>query len=149
MKINKLVEKSFKISEEKGFWKHYDSILEKMKKGNFTDKEIDAFKNSFINQKIMLIVSELSELMETLRKDKRCLCDKKLLDELKNQFNKDTELFYMRFVHHIKDTFEDEIADVMIRIGDLIGKLNINIETHINLKQKFNSLRETMHSKKF
>ena len=147
---NDLVKKSHKTSEEKGFWKHYDSVLKKISKGNnFSEEEIDAVRNAFINQKMMLIVSEISEMMESLRKSKRCECDEELLKEIEQQFNDNPDLFQMRFIHHIKDTFEDELADVMIRLGDLIGKMDINIEKHIELKQKFNSLREKMHGKKF
>jgi len=145
-----LVKKSFGTSEEKGFWKHYDSVLNKISKGNnFSDEEIEAVRTAFINQKIMLVVSELAEMMESLRKSKRIECDISILDELKTQFIDKPDLFYMRFIHHVKDTFEDELADVMIRLGDLIGKLEIDIETHIELKQKFNSLREQMYGKKF
>lgn len=145
-----LVEKSFKIAEEKGFWKHYDSVMDKVSKGTeFSKEEQDAIHKAFINQKIMLIVSELGELMETLRKDMIIECDDDLLNELQEQYETDPELFYMRFIHFQKDRFEDELADVMIRLGDLIGKLGIDIEKHIDMKQKFNSLREKMHGKKF
>lgn len=150
MEIKELVKKSNEIAEEKGFWKHYDTILHKMKKhNNFSEEEIEAFRIAFITQKIMLTVSELSELMETLRLDKKTTCGKVVIDDLFVQFDKNPDLFYMRFIHHIKDTFEDELSDVMIRLADLMGKLGIDIETHINLKQKYNSLREKMHGKKF
>ena len=88
-------------------------------------------------------------MMESLRKTKRCECDKELLSEIEQQFEDQPDLFYMRFIHHVKDTFEDELADVMIRLGDLTGKMDIDIEKHISLKQKFNSRREKMHGKKF
>jgi NTP pyrophosphatase (non-canonical NTP hydrolase) len=150
MEINNLVKKSFDTSKEKGFWKHYDSVLKKISKGNnYSEEEVEAVKNAFINQKIMLVVSELSEMMEALRKSKNVECGDKILKELKEQFSENPKLFYMRFIHHVKDTFEDELADVMIRLGDLVGKLEVDIETHIDLKQKFNSLREEMYGKKF
>ena len=147
---NDLVKKSYETSEEKGFWKHYDSVLNKISKGNnFSEEEIDSVKNAFINQKMMLIVSEISEMMESLRKSKRCECDDDLLNEIEQQFEEQPDLFHMRFIHHVKDTFEDELADVMIRLGDLTGKMDIDIEKYISLKQKFNSKREKMHGKKF
>jgi len=150
MKIKDLVKTSNKNSEEKGFWSHYDSVLDKISKSeNFTDDELDAVKGAFINQKMMLIVSEISEMMEALRKTKRCECNVELLEEILQQFEDQPQLFSMRFIHHVKDTFEDELADVMIRLGDLIGKLDIDIEKHIDMKQKYNSLREKMHGKKF
>lgn len=150
MNVKNLVDVSYKNSDEKGFWKHYDSVMCKISKGNnFSKEEREAVKNAFINQKIMLIVSELGELMETLRKNKFIECGDDILTELQQQYETDPDLFYMRFIHFQKDRFEDELADVMIRLADLIGKLEIDIEKHIDLKQKFNSLREKMHGKKF
>lgn len=149
MNIKKLINESYKTAERKGFWKEYNSVLKKMDNGDYTDEEIESVKNAFINQKIMLIVSELGELMETLRKNKFIEVDDNILNELQEQYETNPDLFYMRFIHFQKDRFEDELADVMIRLGDLIGKLEIDIEKHIDLKQKFNSLRENKHGKNF
>jgi len=49
----------------------------------------------------------------------------------------------------IKDTFEDELADVQIRLADLSGWLGINLQRHTELKAEYNSGREHMHGKKF
>ena len=48
-----------------------------------------------------------------------------------------------------KDTFEDEIADVMIRLCDLCGELNIDIEKQIEWKTSHNKTRENKHGKSF
>ena len=55
----------------------------------------------------------------------------------------------MRFIHLIKDTFEDEISDVFIRLGDLCGSLDIDIEKHLDMKMTFNELRGKKHNKLF
>jgi len=150
MKVKDLVKTSHETSKEKGFWKYHDLVLDKMSEnGNFTEDELNAVRDAFINQKMMLIVSEISEMVEALRKTERCKCDVKLLDNILQQFTDKPQQFSMRFIHHVKDTFEDELADVMIRLGDLIGKLDIDIEKYIEMKQKFNSIREKMHGKKF
>lgn len=149
MEIKDLIKKSHEIANEKGFWKEYDTIIEKMKNDNYSNEELESVKNSFINQKIMLIVSELGELMETLRNNKFIEFNDDIYEELKNQYKDSPQLFYMRFIHFQKDRFEDEISDVIIRIADLIGKLDIDIEKHIELKQNFNSLRKEKHGKKF
>jgi NTP pyrophosphatase (non-canonical NTP hydrolase) len=47
----------------------------------------------------------------------------------------------------IKDSFEDEIADCIIRLLDLCGFMGINIEKHIQLKMWFNEFREYKHGK--
>jgi len=53
------------------------------------------------------------------------------------------------FKEQVKDTFEDEIADVFIRLGDLVGYLNIDIEKHIKMKMQYNATRPKLHGKEF
>jgi len=72
---------------------------------------------------LMLIVSELSEALEADRNCKHGL--------------------------FVKDNFEDEIADVFIRLGDLCGYLGIDIEKQIEWKMKFNESRERLHGKRY
>lgn len=50
---------------------------------------------------------------------------------------------------NIKDTFEDEIADAVIRLFDLAKGLGIDLEWHIQQKMEFNKTRERMHGKKY
>jgi hypothetical protein len=42
----------------------------------------------------------------------------------------------MAFETHIKSSFEDEVADVAIRLFDLCGGLGIDLEKHIELKDE-------------
>jgi len=49
---------------------------------------------------------------------------------------------------YVKDTFEDELADTIIRILDLCGYLGIDIDEHINLKMAYNRERPYKHNKK-
>lgn len=91
----------------------------------------------------MLMVSELSESLESIRKNK---FTNELNDNIDNLTDDD---FIKYFENNIKDSFEDEISDVFIRLGDLCGKFNINIEKHIKLKQKYNETRDKMHGKNF
>lgn len=86
---------------------------------------------------LMLIVSELGEAMEAYRKDH--YTGKYALQ--KNISNNDFELF-------IKDRFEDEIADTIIRLLDLCGYMKIDIDTHVALKMKYNESRPYKHGKK-
>lgn len=88
---------------------------------------------------LMLVVSELSEAMEADRKGRYANFDK----------------YYKGIAHgdpfetYIKDSFEDELADVIIRILDLCGAKDIDIEKHIELKMKYNQTRDKMHGKKY
>ena len=47
----------------------------------------------------------------------------------------------------IKDTHEDEIADVFIRLFDYCGGMNIPIGDHIAAKISYNSTRPYKHGK--
>jgi len=70
----------------------------------------------------MLIVSELAEALEASRKGKQASLE---AYELYKPFaNFDVEMFKA----HVKDTFEDELADVVIRILDFCFVENIDIE---------------------
>ena len=74
-----------------------------------------------INTSLLLIASEVYEAMEEHRASDR-------LD---------------RF-----DAFGDELADVLIRVADLAGYLNIDLETRVKAKMAANEMRPPMHGGK-
>lgn len=82
-----------------------------------------------------LIHSEVSEAFEAFRKDR--LFDNSLKKELKSS-KKDWK---EKFETNVKDTMEDEIADSIIRLLDMCGKLDIDIEFHIQQKMEYNATR--------
>ncbi len=86
---------------------------------------------------LMLIVSELSEALEAYRKDK--FVDK---NDLEGEFDKD------KFKEKVKDTFEDEIADALIRILDMCGHMDIDIAKHVYQKLLYNRTRGYKHGGK-
>lgn len=45
--------------------------------------------------------------------------------------------------------FNEELADVFIRLGDLCGKMNIDIEKEIERKMEINEKRPYLHGKKY
>jgi NTP pyrophosphatase (non-canonical NTP hydrolase) len=47
----------------------------------------------------------------------------------------------------LKIHFSDEMADALIRILDMCGGLDIDIEKHVELKLRYNSLRPKLHGK--
>lgn len=103
-------------------------------------------KKENIGQTLCLIHSEISEALEAIRKDKKA----SLMAFDYREEDRETDLdFQSDFTALIKDTFEDEIADTFIRLMDLVGALEIDIDRHIELKRKFNSLREYKHGKAF
>jgi len=108
------------------------------------------FTDSNISQRLMLIVSEVSEAFEAFRKDRRAFKEfklgnvlgeeKTLLSDLKT-FNTGKDYWMMLFEKHVKDSLEDEMADVIIRALGFCGENNIDIEKHIELKMKYNEMR--------
>lgn len=107
---------------------------------NNVEKGFDDAYN--LGELLMLITSELSEALESHRKGK-----------FSNwvSYQKDLSVCgeIESFKLHIKDSFEDEIADAIIRLLDLVGRLNIDIEKHINAKVSFNKSRPYKHGKNY
>ena len=124
---------------------------------------IDAkgFKKENVPTYLMLTVSELSEALEADRKNRHA--DLKAFKEqlpvlfvcpgCYSQLSVPTEegirMFKEAFETHIKDTFEDEIADTFLRLMHLCGEFNIDIETHIRAKMAYNDLRPVRHGKAY
>lgn len=86
----------------------------------------------------MLIVTELGEAMEAYRKNNYS-------DIYIESFNSNISI--MDFETFFKNTFEDELADVIIRLLDLCKYMKIDIEKHIELKMKYNESRPYKHGK--
>ena len=122
MKINEIIKAVHENAVDKGFWKN--------------KREVGTL--------LMLCVSELSEAMEADRKNRFASIEK-----FCNSLHVKNATFQKSFESNIKDTFEDELADTVIRIFDICGGMNINLEEHIKLKIEYNQSREKMHGKKY
>ena len=92
---------------------------------------------------LMLIVSEVAEANEAARINK--FADPQLVLEM----NPENCGITRDFLDLVKDTFEDEIADTIIRLLDLCAYMNIDIEKHISLKLAYNKTRPYKHNKLF
>lgn len=124
--LNKLSKIVYNYNKEKGFWE--------------TERETGTI--------LMLIVSEIAEALEADRKD--VFFDHTKNIQWKNDWHKATESEDVKnFVENVKDTFEDEIADTFIRLLDLCGARNIDIEWHIKQKLAYNKTREYKHGKNY
>lgn len=116
--------------KEKGFWQSmYDvtSFLE-LHEHALNKNTIKATKDAFIAQKIALVGTELSEAVESMRK---------------------TDYEANGYGIGVKDSFADEIADTIIRLLDLCGELQIDIDTQIKWKMLHNRSRAEKHGKEF
>lgn len=121
MSLNDLRNEMHKAAKEKGFWKGQRNV----------------------GELLMLIVSELGEGIEAHRKKRYCDMDK-FEAALKSGAD-----FKTAFETHVKDTFEDEMADALIRILDLCGGFDINIQNQVTYKLKYNQTREQLHGKSY
>jgi NTP pyrophosphatase (non-canonical NTP hydrolase) len=129
-----LIKRAHGTAKEKGFW--------------------DTERN--VSEMLMLIVSEVAEAQEALRKNHyanqevvNSLAQDLELDKTDEEFLLKTLVWKGKFEDNIKSTFQDEIADVAIRLFDLCGGLNIDLQKHIELKMKYNSMRGYKHGKAF
>ena len=97
-----------------------------------------------VPEKLMLTVTELSEAMEAYRKIPALI---QLVLGHKVAMRK----FYSGPMYQkhkeVLDNFNEELADVAIRLFDLAGSLQIDLEKEIRKKMKTNETRPQMHDK--
>lgn len=120
--IKSLVADAHSNAVTKGFWK----------------------KDREIGTSLMLIVSELGEALEA---DRNHLWSKESIPPITEYDS--TENYLEAFEIFQKDTFEDEIADVFIRLADLCGRYHIDIESFIRAKLHYNAHRPHKHGKEY
>lgn len=137
MNIKETAKEIHEISKSKGFY--------------------DNKKN--IGEMLMLVVSELSEALEADRKEEhfnnihwggdraniKDIIDGKVLSEIDSVLESQKNTFE----DFVKNKFEDEIADSIIRLLDISEYMNIDIEWHIRAKMEYNKSRERLHGKKY
>lgn len=147
--IKQLAKQSYQNSADHGFW---DS----------------PHTPETIPNKLMLIVSELAEALESYRdpeSDNLVKVPVSVIETLLRgtaiEGDPTDEVDYPRQVEawaelaNIYDKwkakpkgFNTEIADAFIRLGDLVGAFGIDIETAIQEKHEFNKGRPRMHGRK-
>ena len=102
--FNLLRDKAYKIAKDKGFHEE-----------KYSDEHY-----------LVLVISELSEALEAFRKG-RCIYE---YSDVYNNYKERIDVFYknnntlafdINFGNRIKDTFEYELADIVIRLLDLAG----------------------------
>lgn len=105
-------------------------------------------KEKNIGEMLALIHSEVSEALEADRKDKYCDWSYDASPIIQQESLSD-DRFKELFETEVKNKFEDELADIMIRVMDLAAFKKINLDWHIKAKMRYNSLREKYHGKKY
>lgn len=150
MELKDIIEQSNTTATEKRFWEDCENNIKKMKglPKHFSDEDIDRIKMAFYNEKIALIASELGEATESMRIGRFYRGGENGIKELM-KMSEENGMYPATYTTHVKDTFEDEIADTFIRLCDLCFKMGIDIETFIKLKLEYNKRRNERHGKKF
>ena len=129
MEIKEIMTEIYQNNEQKGFWENKDS------------------KN--IGELLMLCVSELAEALEAHRTNHKADILKFNQEIQDDTIVNSPEKYKVQFEKHIKNSFEDEIADTVIRLFDLSEGLGIDLEKHIRLKIEYNKLRPFKHGKAY
>lgn len=148
MNIAKIIKEHHKMMIEKGFYdcpecedpvRINEDVYEQIDCKHCKNTGIDPNKN--ISELLMLIVSELGEALEAHRCGRFTNWDnynryfKDISKSSIDRFHMDegSLLMYRKEVQNlfecqIKDTFEDEIADVFLRLFSVLGYLQIDVE---------------------
>lgn len=104
------------------------------------------FQSDWLNvpEKLMLIVTELAEAMESYR----CI-DPQFLMTLKYPISPKelTSPEQLKDSLNKMENFQEELADALIRLVDLMSALHIDIEDVMSKKMAINELREHRHGK--
>lgn len=125
-----------KLKEEPKSFKGLNEMTKAIYEGNKAKGFWDNERN--VGETLMLVVTELAEAMEAHRKGNTAPPTLNMPEVSRDNF----EMFF-------KDTFEDEVADAVIRILDLCGGWGIDLEWHVREKVKYNAGRERLHGKQY
>ena len=117
MEIKDLIIEAHENAVNHGFWEDWDCLNGEIYE-NCTSETQDAMGDNAISTRLMLIVGEVAEAMEALRKSDN-------------------------------SNFKEELADIVIRVADLCGGLDIDLETEIRKKMDKNKDRPYKHGKAF
>ena len=128
------IKRAYENAKSKGFHLDDDEMRNKFK---FRSTDYEYFCRLAMVKDLALIVTELAEAIEALRERREATDPVMKLKESDPTYK--TEDW--------KETFEEEIADVFIRLFDFCGNYGIDIETFINFKMDYNESREWKHGK--
>lgn len=98
-----------------------------------------------IGEMLCLMHSEISEALEADRNNK--VASNATINRVVNEDDK--YYFQNEYKALIKGSFEEEMADIIIRVLDMCAFKGIDIDAHVAAKMRYNSLREFMHGKKY
>jgi NTP pyrophosphatase (non-canonical NTP hydrolase) len=148
MRINEMVRKAHDNSKAKGWWDdffpRFDDAGNRIADATEVDPE-DLMPDT-IAAKLCLVHSEVSEALEAVRDGELRLVFKTIDSDDERIFvNKTDEPYSPKSK---PDGLPAELADVVIRIGDLCGALGIDLEEAVQAKMTYNATRPQRHGGK-
>lgn len=117
------------------------AIYERNVEKGFYEKE----KN--IGEMLCLIHSEVSEALEADRNRRYAMLTEPQRNVLMGWTGSDD--FVKDYKDKVKGSFEEEMADIFIRLLDMCAFKGIDIEFHVKAKMRYNLSREKYHGKKY
>lgn len=123
MSIDNYVRRAYNNSKDHGFWEDFDKTYKIIKHADTTEELVTKYVTDTKLHKIALMMSELGEAVEGVRKpgpDQHC-------PEYTSE--------------------EIELADCIIRIFDYAGAFSIRLEEAIGAKMQYNQSRPYKHGK--
>lgn len=96
---------------------------------------------------LCLIHSEVSEALEADRNRSYAMLTEPQRNVLMGWTGSDD--FAKDYKDKVKGTFEEEMADIFIRLLDMCAFKGIDIEFHVKAKMRYNLSREKYHGKKY
>lgn len=117
MRINEMAQKAYQTAEEHGFHPKNRKLTHER-----------------ISSRLALIHSEISEALEVVR------------EKRKKRFGNPLET-YFPWCNGKPEGFVIELADAMIRIGDLAQECDVNLEKAVKVKMEYNKTRPRKHGR--
>lgn len=117
------------------------AIYERNVEKGFYEKE----KN--IGEMLCLIHSEVSEALEADRNRSYAMLTESQRNILMGWIESDD--FIKDYKDKVKGSFEEEMADIFIRLLDMCAFKGIDIEFHVKAKMRYNLSRKRYHGKKY
>ena len=123
-------------SEKSGFWDEPRDTFRALTRiehhAEVEPRLAPAYMRTIFAEKLALIHSEVTEALEAIRESNDT-------DWTKNTYREDGK----------PEGVPSELADILIRVGDLCGEHGIDLEAAVIEKMQFNATRPHKHGKKF
>jgi NTP pyrophosphatase (non-canonical NTP hydrolase) len=125
--LNELRDKAFAYAEKQGFHERQMNL----------------------GERLMLVVSELSEALEADRNFKWAPKIQAYNSTIEGKPVENKKELRNWYEENIRGTVEEELADAIIRLSDIAGVYGIDLDWHIVAKMAYNETRPYKHGKKY